>query len=991
LLSVVGWSVEGGQAGAALGWSVGGVGDVDGDGYGDLVAGAPFWNDGTDDVGAVFVYSGSPSGPEPSASWSYVGGTPGGEFGLEVSSAGDVNGDGFGDVLAGGPGASRGGGFVFLGSASGLGSSVDWFAECVDQALGSAFGGSADAAGDVNDDGFSDILLGAPSHDGGGTDAGQAYLWLGSASGLASIPAWTQPGTQSGAELGYDVAGAGDLNGDGFGDVVTSAPSWDNNSGDRGRVWVYLGSASGLASSGTACEGLDQAGARYGHSVAGIGDSNGDGYADFAVGAPFLDNGSPDEGGIYAYLGGSGGPDCDADWNAELNQEDAHLGASVSGAGDVNGDGYADFVGGADSWSNGENGEGRALVWLGSATGLGTVEAWSTVGGQAGAALGNSVAGAGDLDGDGYADLVVGARGWDGTAGGDEGWVGLWFGSGAGVAAGAEWTSEGEQAGADFGYSVAFAGDVDGDGFGDLLAGAPYYNNGQSGEGRAFLYLGSASGPAAAPAWTAEGDQAGAHFGHSVASAGDVDGDGFGDLLVGAYGYDDGQSDEGRAFLYLGSASGPAAAPAWTAEGDQGEAFFGVSVSGAGDVDGDGYGDLVVGAFGYDNGQYNEGRAFLYLGSASGPAASPVWTADGDQNLAGFGASVSGAGDVDGDGFGDLIVGASSYDNGQSEEGRVFLYLGSASGPAAAPAWTAEGEQAGAYFGISVAAAGDVDGDGFGDLLVGAHLYDNGQPGEGQAFLYLGSASGPAAAPAWTAEGEQDFAYFGYSVASAGDVDGDGFGDLLVGAFSYTNGQGNEGAAFLYLGGSSDGPTPVPGSPLLQTLQPSSTTPLSPGLRSSSPDSFDLSVLARSPFGRSGVGLVIEAAPLGVPFEPSSSSLVTSTSASFSDSSLLGTPIIQAITSLSPDTAYHFRARILYDPSDAPTQLGSRWYYGIPGEPLGVHVRTACALGTDSDSDGICDPNDPDSDNDGDPNTSDCAPSDPSISTLASELCDAHP
>src|SRR3989338_8866950 len=125
---------------------------------------------------------------------------------------------------------------------------------------------------------------------------------------------------------------------------------------------------------------------------------------------------------------------------------------------------------------------------------------------------------------------------------------------------------------------------------------------------------------ATSPAWTAESDQAGAQFGISVATTGDVNGDGYSDVIVGAPYYDNGQTDEGRAFVYLGSSAGLALTPAWTAESDQASAYFGYSVSTAGDVNGDGYSDVIVGALYYDNGQANEGRAFVYLGSSAGLA-----------------------------------------------------------------------------------------------------------------------------------------------------------------------------------------------------------------------------------------------------------------------------------------------------------------------------------------------------------------------------------
>src|SRR5262249_53872017 len=171
--------------------------------------------------------------------------------------------------------------------------------------------------------------------------------------------------------------------------------------------------------------------------------------------------------------------------------------------------------------------------------------------------------------------------------------------------------------------------------------------------------------------------------------------------------YDDGEVDEGRAFLYLGTASGLTAAPAWSAEGNQAGARFGASVSGAGDVNGDGYGDVIVGAPGFDDGQTDEGAAFVYAGSGAGLSSNPIWLMEGDQDGAAFGASVAGAGDVDRDGYADVIVGAPGYDHGEIDEGRAYVYSGSAAGPATTPSWVGESNQAGAAFGASVAGAGD--------------------------------------------------------------------------------------------------------------------------------------------------------------------------------------------------------------------------------------------------------------------------------------------
>ena len=180
------------------------------------------------------------------------------------------------------------------------------------------------------------------------------------------------------------------------------------------------------------------------------------------------------------------------------------------------------------------------------------------------------------------------------------------------------------------------------------------------------------------PSWTAESDQAGAFFGISVGTAGDVNGDGYSDVIVGAPLYDNGESDEGRAFVYHGSPAGLSAAAGWTAESDQASAQFGVSAGTAGDVNGDGYSDVIVGAHWYDNGEFREGRAFVHHGSPTGLSATAGWTAEGDQPDAQFGSSVGATGDVNGDGYSDVIVGAHGYDNGELHEGWAFVYHGEA-------------------------------------------------------------------------------------------------------------------------------------------------------------------------------------------------------------------------------------------------------------------------------------------------------------------------
>jgi hypothetical protein len=719
------WAAAGGQAGAHFAVSVGTAADVNGDGYDDLIVGADLYDNGQMDEGRAFVYFGSAAGPASIPSWSAESNQPSALFGGAVATAGDVNGDGYGD-----------------------------------------------------------IVIGAILYDNGQMNEGRAFVYLGSATGPASAPAWTAEGDQETAFFGRSAGAAGDVNSDGYGDLVVSAQLYDNGEADEGRAFVYLGSASGLSATPAWTAESDQAEAYFGTSAGTAGDANGDGYSDIIVGAFFYDNGEVNEGRAFVYLGSASGLSATPAWTAESDQANAQFGGSVGTAGDVNGDGYSDLIVGSSSYTNGEFAEGRAWVFLGSPSGPASQAAWTAESNQSGSQFGASVGTAGDVNGDGYADVVVGAYLYD-NGEDNEGRAFVYLGGPSGPALTPLWTTEGDQTGAFLGASVGTAGDVNGDGYADVIVAAYQYTLTQLVEGRAFVFLGSASGPAQTAGWSAEGDQVFPVFGASVGTAGDVNGDGYADIIVGAYLFDNGQDDEGRAFLYLGSPSGPALTPSWTAESDQAGALFGYTVATAGDVNGDGYADIIAGAIGYDNGEQDEGRAFVYLGSPSGPALVPAWTAEGDHVGATFPDSAGTAGDVNGDGFADVIVGARNLENDQVGEGRAFVYHGSAAGLSATPAWAAEGDQVQASFGISVGTAGDVNGDGYSDVIVGADMFDALFQDAGRALVYLGSASGLSPAPAWTAEGDEPVSKFGHSVGTAGDVNGDGYADVIVGAHDY--------------------------------------------------------------------------------------------------------------------------------------------------------------------------------------------------------------
>jgi hypothetical protein len=314
------------------------------------------------------------------------------------------------------------------------------------------------------------------------------------------------------------------------------------------------------------------------------------------------------------------------------------------------------------------------------------------------------------------------------------------------------------------------------------------------------VYHGSPAGPSEAPDWTAEADQAFALFGSAAAGAGDVNHDGFDDLLVGAPLYDNDETDEGRVFVYYGSPVGLALAPDWTAEPDQDFSQFGYSVA-YGDVNGNRGltarpDDVIVGAPQY----LGNGGAFAYAGSPSGLPDSPSWTVVGDQGGALFGRSVGAARRVNKDQFSDVIVGASLYDHGDVDEGAAFVFYGSVSGPSVAPDWRAESNQAFAAFGHAVARAGDVNDDGYDDVLIGIPSLDTNQIDAGAFAVYTGSEDGLKKTPRLVLPSRQQGSNLGISVAAAGDVNGDGAADIIVGSWLYDHGESDEGVAVVVHG-----------------------------------------------------------------------------------------------------------------------------------------------------------------------------------------------
>jgi hypothetical protein len=421
---------------------------------------------------------------------------------------------------------------------------------------------------------------------------------------------------------------------------------------------------------------------------------------------------------------------------------------------------------------------------------------WTQESNQANAQLGVSIRSAGDVNGDGFIDIVVNSDRYD-NGDTDEGRVSLYYGTSTGYEASAAWSKESDQYGALYGFSAGAAGDVNGDGYGDLIVGARFWDEGGSSNvGKVYVYHGSSGGLSSTPNWTKTGTNFDDRLGISVGTAGDVNNDGYDDVIVTAQHADNGQTDEGKVYVYHGSNSGLNSTAAWSYESDQDYALLGTSAGTAGDVNNDGYDDVIVGAQWYDNGQDLEGKAFAFYGSSTGLSSSPNWTYENNQSGSLLGYSVGTAGDVNNDGYDDVIVGAYRFD-AYADEGRAYVFHGSSGGLSSTPNWTKDGSQVGEWFGYSVAAVGDVNADCYDDVIVGAMAYNNGATNDGKVYIYTGSSSGLNSTAHWTYTGSGGQAV-GYFVHNASDQLSTTAVRILVGSPFYSNGQSGEGTGLVF-------------------------------------------------------------------------------------------------------------------------------------------------------------------------------------------------
>ncbi|MBK9225887.1 MAG: FG-GAP repeat protein [Ignavibacteria bacterium] len=668
-------------------------------------------------------------------------------YAKSVSSAGDVNGDGFDDVIIGDPNGNNGGGtnsgraYIYFG-----GTIINSTADVIlgGETVNNYFGNSVSSAGDVNSDGYDDVIVGA---NGFNSFTGRAYIYYGGAI-MNSAADVIMTGEFTGHNFGSSVSGAGDVNADGYSDVIVGAYA---ASVYTGKAYIYFGGSSmnNIADVNMAGENSND---NFGYSVSGAGDVNGDGYQDVICGAYGYNS---DFGRAYIYFG-SVTMDNVADVSMYGGAFLDYFGASVSNAGDVNDDGYSDVIVGAYGYNSLT---GRAYIFYGGAS-MNSIPDVTMTGETTNNVFGYSVSEAGDVNGDGFADVYVGAYGYSSA----KGRAYLYYG-GTNMNNAVDIFMTGEDTFSYFGYSVSGGGDVNGDGFADLIAGAYGFN---SNIGRAYVFTNTMTGEDIPDVTMTGGSNK--TFGASVSNAGDVNHDGFNDVIVGEPGIN-------GAYIFYGGEIVNNVADV-ILSGVSIDTSFGASVSTAGDINGDGYSDVIICS-------YKGGSAKIYFGGSNMNNVPDVLMTNDNGRI------VSDAGDVNGDGYSDVMVARPENSNWR---GTVNIYYGGTNMDNV-PDIILTGEAENDLFGTSISSAGDVNGDGYSDVIVGSWRQGN---ITSKVYIFYGGVSMNTVPDFLTVYRNQGGLYGAIDVSNAGDVNGDGYSDVIVGKPDFNDFKGR---VFLYHGG----------------------------------------------------------------------------------------------------------------------------------------------------------------------------------------------
>ena len=893
-----GFVINGASSFDESGYSVRNAGDVNGDGLDDLLVGARGDSPNGLGSGAAFVIFGRTdnsaavelSDVEAGTGGFVINGVSGGDVaGWSVSGAGDVNGDGLDDLVVGAPGddpngLSSGAAFIVYGKSDTAAlalSDLEFGAGGVTWNGVSAYdraGTFVRAAGDFDGDGFDDVIVLAP----GNSD--KAYVVRGTSDPFGFPPTLGDLGLNIfGVPNGFTVSGAGDVNGDGFDDVIVGSE------GASSHVVFGRQNISGqVVQISDVDAGIGGFAITSGGQASGIGDLNGDGLDDLLVATKYggesyvvfgraavdlvvtSDSGSSNKDNVTSDTTPTIAFQVDAGTVMEVDWDDGNgfvaagvatgLLQQVTLATPYTVDGVKNIQVRANGATTSDDDVIETLAVTIDTTGpgflpkveLSDIEAGTggfvVNGVTAGDRAGYSVSNAGDVNGDGLDDLIVGAM-YAGPNGLGAGASYIVFGK-TGDTAPIE-LSDVEAGTGGFaifgankfdlaGFSVSNAGDVNGDGLDDVFVGTPTLDANGFNSGGGFVVFGKSDGSVVELSDVAAGtggfvvngvsekDQAG----FSVSGAGDVNGDGLDDLIIGAK-HDDPNGDfSGASFVVFGKSDGAAAELSDVEAGSGGFVINGVSagdqsgrsVSSAGDVNGDGLDDVIVGAYRDGPNGSESGASFVVFGK-TGTAA--VELSDVEAGTGGFvingvslfdesGFSVSDAGDVNGDGLDDLIVGAKKDDPNGYDSGAAFVVFGKSDGAAVELSDVEAGSGGFVINGVfnvdtageSVSGAGDINGDGLDDLIVGASGHDTNNISAGASFVVFGKTDGAPVeleevatnAGGFAINGISVFDRSGRSVSEAGDVNGDGLADLIVGA-PYDNPHGNDsGASFVIFG-----------------------------------------------------------------------------------------------------------------------------------------------------------------------------------------------
>ncbi|HPG40896.1 MAG TPA: FG-GAP-like repeat-containing protein [bacterium] len=497
---------------------------------------------------------------------------------------------------------------------------------------------------------------------------------------------------------------------------------------------------------------------QFGNSVASAGDVNGDGYDDFIVAAEWYDSGA---GRVFLYYGGARlNTSADVIFKGDGYHE--LFGSTAAGAGDVNGDGYDDVIIGTEV-SN------KVYLFFGGQS-MDNTEDLILNQIPENCNFSGIVSSAGDVNGDGFADVLAGFTNFVT----EKGFVYLYYG-GAVMDANEDLVFNGEAIVNNFGSCMAPAGDVNNDGYDDIIIAAA---DEHTGSGPVYLFFGSAAMNNAADAIMSEAE-ANNCFGCSIAGIGDVNNDGYADIAIGASGAN---QQAGIVYLYFGNVNQDAIADL-VLPGPDGQIEFGACLTGAGDMNGDGYDDFLVSSMGY----YHTGKVNLYLGGDVVDTIADRAVA-GQDKLDYYNANLSCAGDINSDGYSDILIGLNLFN---TLTGQVRLYYGSDSIELICDL-ELNGETTNNNFGIRLAGAGDVNGDGYDDVLVGAaHDYpldlactrncaDVFMNVTGRVYLYYGGSEMDTQADI-ILRGEAYSELYVTCIAGVGDVNGDGFDDVIIG------------------------------------------------------------------------------------------------------------------------------------------------------------------------------------------------------------------